>query len=223
METVQKRRYPSAIAKQVARVLCGHLKPHCAMNEEERRPYLVCAGSLRRGRDQVGDLELVYVPHVGEVQDGLFSREADLVEIALQELIETGVLRKRKNGQGTEIWGTKNKLAVHVATNLPVDLFAATSANWYNNLVCRTGGAQSNQRIASQALARGLAWHPYNDGFSVREPHVLLEIMKDRPIHLKRGLLEACEIRMGATIAAGSEEDVFALAGLPYLEPWKRA
>ncbi len=64
------------------------------------------------------------------------------------------------------MWGEKNKLAVHVASGVPVDLFAATEANWFNYLVCRTGPGESNIAIASAAKAMGWQWHPYGTGFS---------------------------------------------------------
>lgn len=51
------------------------------------------------------------------------------------------------------MWGEKNKLAVHVRTGIPVDFFAATEANWWNYLVCRTGGEQNNIAIASHLSA----------------------------------------------------------------------
>lgn len=217
-----KTKYPATLAKAVARELCTALRDLCVYHKAEDRPYLVCAGSLRRARPEVGDLELVYVPKHGEVQDGLFTKEADLTEVMLQELLDNGYLRKRPNGQGTEIWGKKNKLAVHVATGLPVDFFATTVDRWHNYLVCRTGGAQTNLRIATRAKERGLAWHPYEVGFSVTSPHVLLTVMQKHPIFLTTGPLEARSISMGTTIPVHSEQDVFALAGLRYLEPLNR-
>lgn len=37
------------------------------------------------------------------------------------------------------MYGSKNKLMRHRASGIPVDLFSATTANWFNYLVCRTG------------------------------------------------------------------------------------
>ena len=55
-----KTRFPRAAAIAVARELCEALKPHC-----ER---LIVAGSLRRMKQQVGDVEIVYIPKIRKYQ-----------------------------------------------------------------------------------------------------------------------------------------------------------
>jgi hypothetical protein len=49
-----KPRYPAALALEVARELCAALKPHCEK--------LIVAGSLRRRKKDVGDLEILFLP-----------------------------------------------------------------------------------------------------------------------------------------------------------------
>jgi len=44
--------------------------------------------------------------------------------------------------------GPLNKLAVYVGSGIPVDLFATTEECWFNALVCRTGSAETNVKIA---------------------------------------------------------------------------
>jgi len=104
-------------------------------------------------------------------------------------------LAKRKNVNGSEMWGEKNKLAVHVASGIPVDFFAASEANWFNYLVCRTGGAESNRQIAVACQANRLKWNPYGPGFTTPN---------------------------GSVVRMSSEREVFDWAGLPYREPWER-
>ena len=65
------------------------------------------------------------------------------------------MLRRRLSKTGAEAWGPKNKLAVHVESGIPVDLFATSAESWWNYLVCRTGPAASNIAIAQAALAGG--------------------------------------------------------------------
>lgn len=186
-----KTKFPRSEAIGVARVLCAVLGPHC---EPDR---IVVAGSLRRRKEQVGDVEIVYVSHTVQVMDSLFeTKQHPSVDGALADLIGCGEIAMRKNVNGSTMWGAKNKLAVHVASSIPVDFFATTEEAWFNYLVCRTGGAESNLRIATEAQRRGWKWNPYGAGFT--------------------------ELSTGAVIPVKCERDVFELLGLDYLEPWQR-
>lgn len=190
-----KPKYPRAEAVAVAKALCDVLKPLC-----ER---LIVAGSLRRRRAEVGDVEILYVPKLRTVEvpaEDMFEAPrtalVDEVDAQLDWFLENGVIRQRLNINGSVAWGEKNKLAVHVASEMPVDFFMATEANWFNYLVCRTGGQESNVRIASAAKARGWQWNPYGEGFT--------------------------RLTGGVNYAVRSERDVFEFVGLPYQEPWER-
>lgn len=179
-----KIKFPRAAALAVAGELCWALKPWT-----ER---LIVAGSLRRMKSEVGDVEIIYIPKFRTVPDGLFDeRQANMADFVLTGLLTSVVITKRRNARGSEVWGPKNKLARHAASSIPVDLFQATAGNWFNYLVCRTGSKESNCRIARAAQARGWQWNPYGPGFS----------------------------RPGEIFAVKSEADVFSFVGLPYLEP----
>lgn len=189
-----KRKFPRADAIAAAKDLVAHLNPHCAR--------LVVAGSLRRRKQSVGDIEILYIPQFASARDGLFdTKQIDLAEAELQRLLGGGTIRKRPTASPggrppRESWGPKNKHGVHVASGIPVDFFLARSSNWWNYLVCRTGGAQNNIEISSAAQRKGWKWHPYSEGFTDR---------------------------YGLTVPAASEREVFELAGLKYLEPWERS
>lgn len=185
---MSKIKYPRATALAVAKELCD-IQRLC-----ER---LIFAGSLRRRKSEVGDVEILYIPKFTTVPDGLFdSKQVNIVDVCLEEMIRAGIIAKRRNVNGSVMWGEKNKLAVHAASGIPVDFFAATTENWFNYLVCRTGGAESNMAIASAAQAKGWKWNPYGVGFT--DQH-------------------------GGEWPVASEREVFSLAGLPYKEPWERA
>ena len=187
-----KKRWPRAEAISVARDICAALLPVA-----ER---LIVAGSLRRRKPDVGDVEILYVPRFETEQADMFStREANLVNRALDQLLWAGTIQKRPNVNGAFSWGDKNKLAIH-ASGIPVDFFEATNLNWFNYLVCRTGGSENNIRIAAAAQARGWKWNPYANGFSRGGP-----LAGESNFH-----------------AVGSEREVFEFVGLPYLEPWER-
>lgn len=185
--TNPKTKYPRKDAIAVARELVKALDPYC-----ER---LIVAGSLRRRKEMVGDVELLYVPKRVTVPVDMFlSTDVQAVDTKLEALILSGVLALRKNVNGSTMWGEHNKLAVHVASGIPVDLFSVQESGWFSYLVCRTGGAQNNIRIASAAKSKGWHWDPY------------------------RGLKDT----EGNLVKTQSEEEIFALVGLPFLKPWQR-
>jgi DNA polymerase/3'-5' exonuclease PolX len=185
-----KTRYPRDKALAVAVEICGALK-----TVTER---LKIAGSLRRMKPDVGDVEIIYVPKFGEGPPrDLFGPppRLNLADVALDYMLGGGVIQKRRNVRGSEIWGAQNKLAVHAASGIPVDFFAATESNWFNYLVCRTGGAINNTIIAGEAKRKGWQWNPYGPGFTDGR---------------------------GQVVPVTSEQDVFRFVGLPYLEPKAR-
>ena len=152
IEKEPKKKYPRADAIAVAKELVAVLAPCCL---PER---LYVAGSLRRRKPEVGDVELVFVPQTfaGTPVD-FFSPAPEIARTdeIFEGLLKHGILAKRPNVNGGFAWGPKNKLAVHVQSGIPVDLFSATSANFWNYLVCRTGGAETNDPSSASAGKEG--------------------------------------------------------------------
>lgn len=160
---------------------------------------LIVAGSLRRRKEDVGDVEILYVPMIqhGVDPEDLFRERqvtTNMAEVAIERLLGNGTLEKRNTSLGRTLFGPENKCVRHVATGIPVDLFATKEARWWNYLVCRTGPKELNERIARKAQDLGWQWNPYSPGFWAA------------------GL--CCEMK--------SEQDVFRFVGLPYMEPWER-
>ena len=185
-----KIKYSRADALAVAKIMCDFLRPYT-----ER---LIVAGSLRRRKLEVGDVEILFVPKRSSgIPVDLFGARSsdDLAAKRLDDLLKTGTIRKRLSVTGSEAWGEKNKLAVHSTSGIPVDFFSSAEPHWFNYLVCRTGGAMSNTRIAKAAQAKGWKWHPYGSGFTDDQ---------------------------GNLLRVTSERDVFDLLGLPFQEPWDR-
>lgn len=195
-----KRRWPHAQAWIVAQELKQFVAPACQRIE--------IAGSLRRNKADVGDIELLCVPKPGEArpkQSGLFdgpemeAPKEDALSALLREMCDAfgkGVrspIRMRKNAKGLTTFGPLNKLLVHLPSGIPVDIFTATEANWGMALVVRTGPAEFNVRLMSQFRARGMQGHAYG------------------------GVTEGMH-----THACPTEEDVFRLAGWRYLRPEER-
>jgi len=187
-----KPKIPRADALAVAKELCDLLKP--------ATDKLIVAGSLRRRKPEVGDVEICYLGRIEPRPDPLDLLgqviPTNLADELLGKLLAAGVLAKRPNVNGHFAWGEQNKLALHVASGIPVDFFQTRPAGWWSLVACRTGSAEHNTKVCNAAIARGLRWNPYA-GFEDRT--------SGQMIHIPR-----------------SEPDVFARVGLPYLEPWQR-
>jgi DNA polymerase/3'-5' exonuclease PolX len=157
-------RYPLERARRVAETLRLRLAPWCERIE--------IVGSVRRQKPEVGDVELLYVSR--EVERGVANElipavfRWEVVEEEINRMLKEGLLDERPNKNGKRAWGEKIKLAIHRPSGIPVDLFAARAGNWWNLLVCRTGPAESNMRIAKTAKERGLKWEPYGEGLADR-------------------------------------------------------
>lgn len=183
----EKKRWPRAQAIAVAKEMCDALKPFTNR--------LIVAGSLRRLKPDVGDVEIVYIPKFEARKADMFiTEQVNLVDEALIRLLAAGVIYKRPSKTNCYSWGDLNKLALHTASGIPVDFFATADLCWWNYLVCRTGPGTSNIAIASAAKAMGWRWNPYGPGFS----------------------------RGDEVLAVGSEQEVFTFVNLPYKKPEDR-
>jgi DNA polymerase (family 10) len=185
-----KTKYPRTLALEVTRAILEEIGEAC-----ER---VIVAGSLRRRKQEVGDVEILYIPltEIRPVPGDMFkSAKVDLVDVAVRAMIDAGTMELRKGETGHTAYGPKNKLLTHVPTGMPVDLFATVESSWCNYLVCRTGSKENNMNIAKAAQDKGWRWNPYGSGFSGPA---------------------------GDVYTVTREEDVFAFVGLPYKEPWER-
>ncbi len=193
-----KPKFPIARAQAVAEKIVEILAPACVR--------IQIAGSIRRQKPMVGDIEILYIPKLADVPDpqDLFGDKkikANAADLVIEHLITHGQLEKRLTVRDSETWGQYIKLARAVKTGIPVDFFTATPENWWNYLVCRTGSAENNIRIATAAQKnRDAKWAPYSAGFK----------------QTRVGTGERVIWRMT------SEQDVFEFAGLRYLEPHER-
>lgn len=184
-----KPQFQHDAARAVAEEIVARLKPSV--------DRIIIAGSLRRLKEMVGDIEILYVPKFGyrKSPGELFDRNVNLAEEKIRSLEESGLLMRRQNLNGADTFGTLNKLLRHVPSGIPVDLFRTDSRSWHNYLVCRTGPADLNIQIAQRAKELGWKWHPYDSGFS-----------RGRELRILR-----------------SEEELFEFLDWEFLPPWERS
>lgn len=168
---MERVKFPRSVAEDVCIELLHRFDPEPVHGRANALCERICAvGGFRRRKTEMKDLELLYIPRIAKRADAgdLFGavREVDVTAELIEALLSSGVLQKRLKSDGSiSAWGVENKHAVHVASGLPIDLFAATAANWANRLVVTTGPVELNVRIASAARTRGFEWEVYDAGF----------------------------------------------------------
>lgn len=134
-------RFPREIAEEAGAWLLRELGQVC----EE----VVIAGSTRRGRERVKDLEIVLLPNASETWRVACSR----VDGALLRLISEGVLSwdthtKRRGERYKRLLIELAVLGIKSAERyLPVDLFLGDRENFGNQVVIRTGPWDWNRAI----------------------------------------------------------------------------
>ena len=145
-----KGRVDAETALRVAKSLCTELEPATVA--------ITIAGSLRRQKPQVGDIELLAIPRF---EHGI----TNLLEGTIQRLIAEGILTYRLNKNGSKVFGAQNKLLIHRPSNISVDIFTTDAERWPVSLVVRTGGTETNKLICLAAIRRGWRFQPYGKGF----------------------------------------------------------
>jgi len=135
-----------AMAEAIAQELLGYFAPVCDRIE--------IAGSVRRQKKEVKDIEIVYIPSVGHRAVDLFGTEEPyrLPDVTLRNLERMDILVP---DQRVKRWGDKYKRAVHVASGMVVEMFAADADNWGYILALRTGPADFNKLLVTPQVYGG--------------------------------------------------------------------
>ena len=155
--TKEKNRYLLALAEVVGQSLLDLLAPACERIE--------IAGSIRRRREDVGDIELLCVPRSAPPDMLGYAppvpSAGDSVDQAVKELIAAGVMKHRRLKDGKTAYGPSNKLLAHVVTGIPVDIFSVPAENWGMALLVRTGPADYCVQVMERFRALGMQGHAY--------------------------------------------------------------
>ena len=152
---MNKQRWPRGIAELAAQALIRQLEGSCVRIE--------IAGSIRRGVDQVGDIELLCIPSWRQTKN-LFG---DVVEIKsllderCADLVARGVLDYRPNINGVVTFGPQNILMTLRGTGIAVDIFSTSLTNWGMSMVVRTGPKDFNIRLMARFQKLGMRGHAY--------------------------------------------------------------
>ncbi|MFW6195585.1 MAG: hypothetical protein ACOC5M_03575, partial [Chloroflexota bacterium] len=116
-------RMPWEFAKRVGEEIADLLSPYCQR--------IAIAGSIRRKKEWVKDIEILAVPDVQEARNLLreVTTHENLLDRAMDwllmcdyrdgdDLVSGGLFRKRPNKNGQFTYGEKNKLLVHAPTGM---------------------------------------------------------------------------------------------------------
>ena len=135
MSTVAK--LPLATILPIAQRLLRGLAPYCARIE--------LAGSLRRNRPMVGDIELVAIPHRPV---DLLGQELTDMPTPLDRFLDAQAIPFTKRGR---------KYQQFTYGPYTVDLFLAAPATWGSIYTIRTGSADFSRWLVTSQPARGAA------------------------------------------------------------------
>jgi DNA polymerase/3'-5' exonuclease PolX len=172
-------------ALPLAQKVCTALQPYCERIE--------IAGSIRRGKAEVHDVDVVAIPKAVDMPGGLvglahFTESqvwASLLSVALKKC---GVL--------VAISGSELLRCVFADTGFQVDIHRARTEIWGVILLVRTGSRDHNIQLCALAKSKGLK-------LSAAEGVVTQE-------------------GFGKIIASRSEQEIFDALGLAFVEPQNR-
>lgn len=184
-----------AFAQKLAEKIVETMRPHCERVE--------VAGSIRRCKPQVKDIEIVAIPKLGEFTDLLQEHRHNLLHDWARQVDTTDKVhwikagqnwneRKMVNPDGRYWRGLMVEASLKLQEPIKLDLFLTTTETWGCTFLIRTGPADYSTRIVSNARPN----YYFADGK-----------MFDRH---------------GQVVLTPEENDVYLALGLPFLRPEQR-
>ena len=133
------------------------------------------AGSLRRVRPCVGDIEVVAIPiRPYDLLGELDEKAPTALAARLESWRASTRIRIEKNGPRYK----KLSILLPCRMRIPIDLFLTTSERWPITLAVRTGPADYSQQLVTQRVMGGLL----QNGYRVRDGRLWHE---RRPVELR--------------------------------------
>ncbi|GAI95532.1 unnamed protein product, partial [marine sediment metagenome] len=139
---------------RVADEVYHRLKPHCGK--------IVVAGSIRRQKDEIRDIDIVLIP----ANPGQLSQEIDRLGPPMKD----GQKLRRVNYKGAQ-----------------VDIYYASPQTWATLLLIRTGSKFSNIRLCSRARSLGMKLKANGDGIIGKDGQ-LIPIESEEQVYQILGL-----------------------------------
>jgi DNA polymerase (family 10) len=186
-------------AHEVADVFIERLRAHPAVREA------VAAGSLRRGRDTVGDLDILVCLRENHPAHTTSIAECFRATPGVSSVLVAGENKSSVRvalGHNFGRWSRTHN-AEGDGPTIQVDLRVTPPGSWGAALLYFTGSKEHNIRLRERALARGMTlseWGLFTDDGVPAPPHT-------------RGC---------TPIAAATEQDIYHALGLPFIPPEAR-
>lgn len=199
------------VALKVAEALVEHLRPGCVRIE--------VAGSVRRGKPEVKDIELVCVPDLTPVKRAplAFGQPIPrLYECVLDKLVDE---MRQDKAVFVEADGERYKKLYLNYAGIRCDLFVVRPpAQWGVQMVIRTGPSDfSHWLVSSRKIGGGLPV-----GYFVKHGCVWVESQVKRHEVPDDPRKAAGLLAEGNHLALPEEADVLRLVGLGWVEPGER-
>jgi len=209
-----KHAMPLSVGGELARAVHFDVSPYCTR--------VAIAGSVRRGKPIVGDVELVCISKPGQPvlpsqgQVGMFDSEIvaeapadDQLTAYLRDRVEdpTSPWALRPNVAGVTSFGPVNKYMTY--DGAPVDIFTAYLMTFGMVFFVRTGDAEWIVRAMAEFKRQGSHAHPYGGVEVTVDGDVTAEVLD--PARWAQ-----------AEVLCPTEETVFELLGWPFVEPEDR-
>lgn len=178
-------------AQQLAEKVLASMRPFAERAE--------IAGSIRRRKAEVKDIEIVAIPRFGQARDLFGLDPENLLFNWAQQIEREDRIHWIKPGTSEIIrWPLKEQgrywRGLLVKAEIKLDLFLTTKETWGATYLIRTGSSEFNVRIVGE-IARQTG-HQFTDG----------------------KLLD----RNWQPVSTPEEMDVFRALGIPYVEPENR-
>jgi DNA polymerase/3'-5' exonuclease PolX len=196
-----KTRIPLADADWLAEEVVDLLAPFC--------DRIAVAGSIRRRRPDVGDIEIVAIPKTEKRVADLFGEQyedVDLLGEAVARFLDEGELKPRPDKNGHTTVNGKSRRLLYCGAAL--DLFTTDADCWGSIFLLRTGPGEFNKQLVLKASAGG--WLPR--GFFFKDGRV----WKLPPPY------DASLVEYAKPVPTPEEEDVFRVLGYEYVPPEQR-
>ena len=209
-----KHSMPLSVGVELARAVHFDVRPYCSR--------VAIAGSVRRGKPIVGDVELVCVSkpgrpvpptqgQVGMFDDGIVAVTPadDQLTAYLRDRVEdpTSPWALRPNVAGVTSFGPVNKYMTY--DDAPVDIFTAHPSTFGMLFFVRTGDAEWVVRAMAEFKRQGCRAHPYRGVEVAVDGDVTAEVL-------------APARWAWAEVLCPTEKTVFELLGWPFVEPEDR-
>lgn len=168
-------------AMDMASEISNDIGPYC-----ER---VIIAGSIRRKKDKISDIEMVVIPRYEErvKEVNLFESITEDVDLLDEYIKQSPNFSRRLNKDGNEAYGDKNKLLYYKETT-PLDIFTANDKDLVMVLFIRTGSYQNNIKVAVQARKVGYKIEQYEGGYKDLESGQIWTMIDENKVYEFIGL-----------------------------------